>query len=104
MNNSKLVKLVKEAVKDIEPSAEIFLYGSRSRGDINVESDWDFLIIVDGILNDERINRIRHRIYEFEWEFGEVLSSIIRTRDQWNSSLFKAMPFYQNIRRDGIRL
>lgn len=104
MKKNLLSELVKQAVQKFEPGAEIFLYGSRSRGDYNADSDWDFLILVDGVLNDERIDRIRHQLYELEWEYGEVISSIIRTRNQWNSPLFKAMPFYNNIERDGIRL
>ncbi|MDZ7624729.1 MAG: nucleotidyltransferase domain-containing protein [Ignavibacteriaceae bacterium] len=104
MKKNILAELVKKAVRKIEPDAEIYLYGSRSRGDYNPGSDWDFLILVDGVLNDERIDRIRHQLYELEWEYGEVISSIIRTRNQWNSPLFKAMPFYNNIERDGIRL
>ena len=58
------------------PEAEIFLYGSRSRGDALSESDWDFLILVNGFISDERTDRIRHRLYEIEWESGEVISSI----------------------------
>jgi len=104
MKKNILAELVKKAVRKIEPDAEIYLYGSRSRGDHKSDSDWDFLILVDGVLNDERIDRIRHQLYELEWEYGDVISSIIRTRNQWNSPLFKAMPFYNNIERDGIRL
>jgi len=104
MKKNNLAELIKKAVQKIEPDAEIFLYGSRSRGDNNADSDWDFLILLDGVLNDERIDKLRHQLYELEWEYGEVISSIIRTRAQWNSPLFKAMPFYKNIERDGIRL
>jgi uncharacterized protein len=104
MKKNILAELVKKAVQKIEPDAEIFLYGSRSRGDYNTDSDWDFLILVDGILDDERIDRIRYQLYELEWEYSEVISSIIRTRNQWNSPLFKSMPFYNSIERDGIRL
>jgi predicted nucleotidyltransferase len=104
MNKNLFSGLVKKTIQKIEPDAEIFLYGSRSRNESTADSDWDFLILVDGKLDDDRIDRIRHQIYELEWEYGEVISSIIRTRDQWNSPLFKQMPFYQNIMQDGIRL
>jgi len=48
---SALFNRVKNAVKQIEPSAEIILYGSRAREDFNEGSDWDFLILVDGIVD-----------------------------------------------------
>ena len=48
MDRDILLKQVKEAVWKIEPTAEVILYGSRARGDSTCESDWDFLVLVDG--------------------------------------------------------
>ena len=48
MKREKLLKQVKQAVHEVEPDAGIILYGSRSRGDSVSDSDWDFLILVDG--------------------------------------------------------
>ena len=104
MNRDELLNQITQAVREVESNAEIILYGSRSRGDAVSESDWDLLILVEGHLNDERIDRIRHRLYEVEWESGEVISSIVRNRDEWNSDLYRAMPFYQRVEQEGIRL
>jgi hypothetical protein len=68
------------------------------------ESDWDFLILVDGPVSDERTDRIRHSLYEIEWESGEVISSIVRNREEWNSDLYQAMPFHRRVQQEGIRL
>ena len=75
-----LLKKVKKALREIEPSAQIYLYGSRARQDSREGSDWDFLILVDGVVDTARTDRIRHRLYEIEWETDEVLSSIVRNR------------------------
>ena len=104
MNQEELLEQIRQAVREVEPGAEIILYGSRSRGGAVLESDWDFLILVDGVLCDERTDRIRHRLYEIEWESGEVISSIVRNREEWNSGLYQAMPFHQRIQQEGIRL
>jgi predicted nucleotidyltransferase len=104
MNQEQLLDQIKQAVRAVEPGAEIVLYGSRSRGDAVSASDWDLLIIVDGPLDDDRTDRIRHRLYEVEWESGEVISSVVRSRDQWNSALYKAMPFHRRVEQEGIRL
>ena len=98
------MKQVKEAILEIETNAEILLYGSRARGDSIEQSDWDFLILLDGKVDDKRIDKIRHRLYELEWEFGEVISSIIRNKEEWNSMPFKSMPIHHEIEREGIRL
>lgn len=88
----------------MEPDAEIILYGSRAREDSRAQSDWDFLILVDGPVNDERTDKIRHCLYEIEWESDEVLCCIVRSREEWNSSFCKSMPFYQNVELEGIEL
>jgi uncharacterized protein len=104
MKRTELIEQIREAVHEVEPEADIILYGSRSRGDARSESDWDFLILVDGPINDERTDRIRHRLYEIEWESGEVISSIVRGREEWNSVLYQALPFHQKVQREGVRL
>jgi len=95
---------VKRAVCEIEPEAQILLYGSRAREDSDAQSDWDFLILVDGALDDERIDRIRHRLYEIEWDCDEVLCSVVRNREEWNSPRYRNMPFHQNVAAEGILL
>ncbi len=102
MNRKELLDKVRQNILASEPDAKIILYGSRSRGDWQPDSDWDFLILLDGIVNDRRIDRIRHSLYETEWESGEVISSIVRNFSEWNSNLYQAMPFHQRIEQEGI--
>ena len=104
MRRNELNEQIRHAVHEVEPGAEIILYGSRSRRDAFSESDWDFLILVDGPIDDERTDRVRHRLYEIEWESGEVISSIVRNREEWNSDLYQAMPFHQRVQQEGMRL
>jgi uncharacterized protein len=99
-----ILRKVKESVNRVEPSAEIILYGSRAREDFREGSDWDFLVLVEGHVDDTRTDRIRHQIYEVEWDTGEVLSSIVRSRDVWESPRCQAMPLYKNIKLEGVRI
>jgi predicted nucleotidyltransferase len=96
MNRDALLKLVKDAVREIEPAAEIILYGSRSRNEETSESDWDLIILVDGDVDDARADRLRHRLYEIEWEHDAVLCSVICSH--------QIMPFHKNVEREGIIL
>ncbi|MCP3996412.1 MAG: nucleotidyltransferase domain-containing protein [bacterium] len=96
--------LIKRTVRVIEPDAEVILYGSRARGDAEADSDWDLLILVDGPVDAARETAIRHRLYELEWDSDEVLCSVICNREDWSSPLYRAMPFHQNVDRDGIVL
>ena len=104
MKRDKLIEQIKYAIHEVEPEAEIILYGSRSRGEALPDSDWDFLVLLGGPVDDIRTDRVRHRLYEIEWESGEVISSIIRNREEWNSDLYRAMPFHQRVQEEGMRL
>ena len=104
MQRAELLERVKQAVHAVEPEADIMLYGSRARGDAHAESDWDFLILLDGVVDDARTDAIRHRLYEIEWDCGEVLCSIVRSRQEWRSSLHKMTPFAKMLREQGIRM
>jgi predicted nucleotidyltransferase len=101
---SEILNKVKEAILKIEPSAEIILYGSRARDDFHEGSDWDFMILVDGEVDDKRTDKIRHQLYEIEWETGDVLCSIVRSRADWDSPEYGIIPLYKNIRHEGITL
>ncbi|MBF0353000.1 MAG: nucleotidyltransferase domain-containing protein [SAR324 cluster bacterium] len=104
MKQKELIQHVKQAIFEVEPNAEVILYGSRSRGDFNNDSDWDFLILVDRVVSDKQVDCIRHRLYEIEWQAGEVISSIIRSRQEWNSPLYQVMPLHQRIEQEGIKV
>ncbi len=102
MKRDELLEQVKQTVHEIEPDAAIILYGSRARGDAHAESDWDFLILLDGLVDDKRTDSIRHRLYEIEWDCGEVLSSIVRSRQEWDAPLHQVTPFSKVVREQGI--
>ncbi len=95
---------IRKIVYEIEPNAEIILYGSQARRDSDSESDWDILVLVDGLVDDGRTDRVRHRLYELEWETGEVISTIVRDRDEWNSHPHTSTPFFETIARESVRL
>lgn len=102
MKREELLARVKQVVHAVEPEADILLYGSRARGDAQAESDWDFLILLDGSVDDTRTDRVRHQLYELEWDSGEVLSAIVRSYEVWNSPLYQVTPFAQNVQAQGV--
>lgn len=104
MNREELLEEVRRAIREIEPDARIILYGSRARNDSDEQSDWDFLVLLNGPVEDARIDRIRHRLYEIEWQCDEVLSCIVRSREEWSSPLYGSMPFHQHVELEGIIL
>ena len=94
----------RSVIKGIDPSAEIILYGSRARGDADPESDYDLLILSDGDITLKREDLFRRQLFPIEIETGAVFTVILLSRKEWGSPLYSAMPFYQNIKRDGVVL
>lgn len=45
MEQSEMLNRITSEIKKIEPNAEVYLYGSRARGDFRNDSDWDVLVI-----------------------------------------------------------
>lgn len=93
-----------KVIKEIDPSAEVILYGSRARGEAEPDSDYDLLILVDGEVTLEREDIFRRRLFPIELETGAVLTIILMNRKDWSSPLYSAMPLCQNIKKEGIIL
>lgn len=36
---------IKQNVREVDPTAEVWLYGSRARGEAREDSDWDVLVL-----------------------------------------------------------
>ncbi|MCP4726850.1 MAG: nucleotidyltransferase domain-containing protein [bacterium] len=99
-----LLDRIQKIVTSIDPGAQVILYGSRARGDSNIGSDWDFLILSDLTLNRKSILEIRDRLYELELETDTILSSIIRTKKEWGSPKYDILPFKHAVEQEGILL
>lgn len=102
--DESLLKQVEQQIHSIVPGAEVILYGSRARGDAGPISDWDFLILVDQPLDRDLIVELKNRLYDLELKTDTVLSSIVRTRDEWNSPRYSALPFKRVVEQEGILL
>ncbi len=95
MKRDALLEHVKETGHAIEPNADIMLYGSRARGDAHAESDWDVLLVLDGVVDEVHTDAIRHRLSESAWDCGAVLSSMVRSRQAWDTPLHQVTPIVQ---------
>ena len=92
---------IKKIVKGKDPSAKIYLYGSRSRGTAKSDSDWDLLIILNrSNISIDMEREITYPLYDLEFETGEVISPMIYTEDEWNTK-YSVTPFYKNVMREG---
>ena len=105
-SESDLLRRVKEVILRAGPSARVYLYGSRARGDAAPDSDWDFLVLVNGSVDRRRVERLRDIIFDLELTLDgcPVLSTIIYGEVQWGTPLYRAMPFHESVEREGIEI
>ncbi len=86
------------------PDSEIYLYGSRARGNARSLSDWDLLVL----LNTPNISfnietKMMDEFYELELETGAVISPLIYSKTDWNKN-HTITPLYENIQKDGVKI
>lgn len=101
--NADIANKIKQAVRSINSTAEVILYGSRARGDAGINSDWDILILLDEPVNMAEELTIRERIYEIELEYEVAISIFIYSKNDW-SKIQKITPFYENVEKEGIKI
>lgn len=96
-----LLKQCKAAITEIVPDADIILYGSRARGNARPDSDYDLLVLTDQETDLDLEDNLRAAVFNFQLEYDVLLSVFAYNRSQWNSPLYRAMPFHKNIEREG---
>ncbi len=104
MNYEELTTHVKGVVQALAPDAKVMLYGSRARNEARPDSDWDLLIVLNSSADGEIKARIQNALYDVELASGEVLNAIIHGKDEWESPLFRIMPFHEYVMQEGILL
>ncbi len=83
--------------------ASVYLYGSRARGDGELNSDWDLLIVTpDDASTKDDFERFAYPFTEIGWRLGEQITPLLYTQSEWEAERDTA--FYHNVQHDSIRL
>ena len=99
-----ILSKIKASVKAKEPDAMIILFGSFARGDNHPESDLDVLILLDKEqINWEYGKKIRYDLYDIEFETGQMISPMVKSKKDWYNK-YKATPFFASVNTEGIVL
>jgi predicted nucleotidyltransferase len=70
MNEKEIIQNIKKSVKKTDPTAEVYLFGSRAKGNPHEQSDWDILILVDRlkITNETRYTKpFLKKVFNYEY-------------------------------------
>lgn len=100
-NQQNILDRIKKIIFDKDPSAKVYLYGSRARGTMKPDSDWDLLILLNKDTITTDIERtVTYPLYDLEFEIGEVISPMVYSEKEWNSK-HRVTSFYSNVMREG---
>jgi|SRR4051794_9632263 predicted nucleotidyltransferase len=104
IESAQILQEIKQAVLEVDSTAEVVLFGSRARGDFHEESDWDILILVDKEEADFKFKKeIRNALFDLELKYGEVITGIVCNRFFWKNKL-DVSPLYLEVQKDGVVL
>jgi len=83
------------------PDAQIWIYGSRARGDTHEGSDYDMCVVVNQ-MDDAADRRIMDIAFEIGWELEALITTVTYSRDQFEHGPHSVSPLVLNIRKEGI--
>lgn len=104
--NDVLFIVASEAKKILNDKLNsVMLFGSYARGDYDMESDIDIMILAN--IRTDEINlytkKIREQIYRLEIEHDCVISLCVVPTDNYNRYK-NVLPFYANVAKDGVQI
>ena len=104
-NSNKILSDLKKLAgkMTLNNEVEVYLFGSRARGDAGNNSDWDILIVV----NKENVNLDTFNEYgmpyaEIGWKYGQQITPICYTKEEWEKESNSL--FYHNVLQERIQL
>ncbi len=102
--SDKILSKIVEAINKTAPDSEIFLFGSRARGNSKKISDWDLLILLNlPSWSFDFDTKIMDSFYDLELETGEIISPLIYSKNEWLKK-HSVTPLFETIEKEGIRI
>jgi uncharacterized protein len=84
------------------PIKSIIMFGSKARGESDLHSDIDLLIICEQKLSWQEEKAIIEILFDIGIEFDIIFSPLFTIVNEWEGGIFKEFPIYDEIITDGV--
>ena len=96
--DTTLQEIIRRLVEAYDPE-QIYLFGSRARGDVGPDSDYDLMVIVPDDAPAER--RLSRLAYERLWGTGSAADVVVWTRSRFDARRHIAAALPAIVLREG---
>ncbi len=80
---NNILSSIQKKIQTVEPTATIFLFGSRVNGTASNESDWDILILLKEPVNKQKKRIIQDIVFPFSVTIGAFINLLIIWEIDW---------------------
>lgn len=81
---------------------QMFVFGSRARGDADPDSDLDVVVILEDSSSQESHNLVSECAWEAGFDQGMVIVPVVFSRDEWENGPERSSLLAQAVEREGI--
>jgi uncharacterized protein len=92
------------SLKSDLPVSQVILFGSKARGQADVYSDLDLLVIFSCPVTARLRDTVSEKLAEINLQNDVVLSSVVVFEKDWADGLLRYMPIYAEVQRDGCEV
>jgi predicted nucleotidyltransferase len=100
----KVLEKFKELLAARTPLRSVILFGSWARGDADLYSDVDVLVILDNTANEQDREIVSECAWEAGFDAGIIVAPVVFTRDEWEKGPERASLLAQAVKAEGVRL
>ena len=89
------------SLKSDLPVSQVILFGSKARGQADVYSDLDLLVIFSCPVTARLRDTVSEKLADINLQNDVVLSSVVVFERDWTDGLLRYLPLYAEVQRDG---
>ena len=104
VNYQNMSEQIKQNVHEVDANAQVWLYGSRARGEAREDSDWDVLVLSpQDKLTFKEEEKFMDHICELMVQTGQTIQLFAYSMNDWHAN-HAITPFYKNVQSEAILL